>query len=370
MSDGRNVEGVRREGLGVAVVGCGHWGMNYLRVFRELPDVDHVAAVDSRPQRLKEIDEKYRGISLYESVDGALEDPYVDAVVVCTPASSHYELVRRCLEAGKPVLVEKPITTDAAQALELIEFADSLDLTLLVGHTFLYNAAVQKVKNYIDGGELGQLYYLYARRTNLGPIRDDVNALWDLATHDISIVHYLLGRPPKWVSAVGANVLKSNVEDVGFFVLGYEDDVVAHVHVSWADPNKVRELVVVGSESRVVFDDLKIGEQVRVHEKGVTPLAQADGEAFGLDLLIRDGDIVSPKIELSEPLKSQCIDFLECVKTGSQPASDGKIGLAVVQVLEAIDRSLKLKGAPVELPVAANVGGSSSAEGHDFEGVE
>lgn len=339
-----------REGLGVAVVGCGHWGMNYLRVFREMPDVDHVIAVDSRPQRLKEIDARYRGVALHESIDDALADPRLDAVVISTPAKSHYEFVRRALEAGKPVLVEKPITTDSDQAVELTELADSLGLTLLVGHTFLYNPAVRKVKEYIEGGDLGRLYYLYARRTNLGPIRDDVNALWDLATHDISIMHYLLGGPPEWVSAVGAHVLKSDVEDVGFFVLGYPDGVVGHVHVSWADPDKVRELVVVGSEMRVVFDDLKIGEQVRIHEKGVTPLAQADGDAFGLDLLIRDGDIISPKIEPSEPLKNQCLDFLDCIKTGRKPLSDGAIGAAVVQTLEAIDRSLRRKGAPEDMP--------------------
>lgn len=347
--NGRAGGGVGRDGLGIAVIGCGHWGMNYLRVFRELPEIDHVVAVDSRQQRLKEIEAKFRGVTGYEQVDDALADPFVDAVVVCTPAASHYDIVKQCLAAGKPVLVEKPITTNSAEAIELIEMADSLDLTLLVGHTFLYNPAVRKVKGYVDNGDLGKLYYLYARRTNLGPIRDDVNALWDLATHDISIVQFILGRRPSWVSAVGANVLKSQVEDVGFFVLGYEDDVVAHVHVSWADPNKVRELVVVGSESRVVFDDMKAGEQVRVYEKGVTPLAQADGDAFGVDLLIRDGDIVSPKVEASEPLKNQCLDFIESIKTGSRPTSDGMIGLSVVQALEAIDQSLKLRGAPVEV---------------------
>lgn len=348
--------GVERNGLGVAVVGCGHWGMNYLRVLREMPEVSHVMAVDTRPQRLKEIDSRYRGIALYESIDDALADPLLDAVVISTPAKSHFEFVKRSLEAGKPVLVEKPLTTDSEQALELTDLADSLGLTLLVGHTFLYNPAIRKVKEYIESGDLGRLYYLYARRTNLGPIRDDVNALWDLATHDISIMHFLLEGAPQWVSAVGAHVLKGGVEDVGFFVLGYEDDVVAQVHVSWADPDKVRELVVVGSEMRVVFDDLKIGEQVRVHEKGVTTLDNSDVEAFGLDLLIRDGDIISPKIEPSEPLKNQCLDFLDCVRTGRRPVSDGSIGIAVVRTLEAIDRSLRGKGAPVEIPIAPSAG--------------
>lgn len=338
-----------RESIGVGVIGCGHWGMNYLRVLRDMAEVGPVAAIDSRQQRLKEVDTRYPGIAVYESVQDALADPSLDAMVIATPATTHYELVKKCLQEGKSVLVEKPITTNSEQAEELIELADSLDLSLLVGHTFLYNAAVRKVKSYIENGDLGQLYYLYARRTNLGPIREDVNALWDLAAHDISIVHYLLGRPPKWVSAVGAKVLKNGLADVGFFVLGYEDDFVAHVHVSWADPDKVRELVVVGSDSRVVFDDLKIGEQVRIHEKGVTPLASSSGESFGLDLLIRDGDIISPNIEPSEPLKNQCLDFLNSVRTGSRPVSDGAIGVAVVQTLEAIDQSVSLNGAPVDI---------------------
>lgn len=349
MTDTSAFDESTEEGLGIAVIGCGHWGTNYLRVFRELPQVGNLIAVDSRPHRLKEVKSRYRDVTLYENFEEALQDPHLDAVVICTPASTHYQIVKSSLLADKPVLVEKPLTTDSDQARELIQLAETSGLTLLVGHTFLYNAAVRKMKDYLDDGDLGQLYYLYARRTNLGPIRDDVNALWDLAAHDLSVVGYLLGRSPKWVSAVGANVLKSGVPDVGFVVLGYDDDVVAHVHVSWADPNKVREVVVVGSERRIVFDDLKIGEQVRVYDKGVTPLAEPDGEAFGLDLLIRDGDILSPKIELSEPLKNQCLDFLGCMSSGESPVSDGRTGLAVVETLEAIDASLKLRGSPVEL---------------------
>lgn len=350
--------------MGVAVVGCGYWGFNYLRILRDLPEVGKLVAIDSRPNRLKEITNRFQGIAAYEDVDGVLEDPAIDAVVICTPASTHDALVEQSLRAGKAVLVEKPIALDVERAEEVISLADDLDLTLAVGHTFLYNPAIDKIKSLIDTGQLGQMYYLYARRTNLGPIREDVNAIWDLATHDISIVHHLLGRLPQWVSAVGSNILGSGRADVGFAVLGYEDDLVAHIHVSWADPSKVREVVVVGSERRVVFDDLKIGEQVRVYEKGVTPLASQDSESFGLDLLIRDGDIISPKIEVSEPLRNQVVDFLECIKTGDRPVSDGRAGLAVVKVLEAIDRSQKLRGAPVNVHVGepAQVSVDSSSD--------
>ncbi len=350
------------EGLRVAVVGCGYWGVNYLRVLRDLAEVHSVVAVDSRPNRLKEIQGRFPDVSFLESFDEAIGDPSVDAFVICTPASTHYDLVRRCIMVGKPVLVEKPIATSSVEAQDLIQLADRQQLTLAVGHTFLHNAAVHKVKSYLDSGELGELYYLYTRRTNLGPIRDDVNALWDLATHDVSIVNYLLGRTPAWVSAVGINVLRSGVDDVGFIVLGYEDKILAHVHVSWADPNKVREVVVVGSQRRIVFDDLRIGEQVRVYEKGVTSLHQPDVEAFGLDLLIRDGDIVSPKIDSSEPLKNQCVDFIESIRTGRQPSSAGLAGLAVVEVMEAIDRSVAMYGAPVGVAGAAAPGDQSMVE--------
>jgi predicted dehydrogenase len=256
-----------------------------------------------------------------------------------------------CLRAGKHVLVEKPITTKGDEAIELIDFAQSRGLTLMVGHTFLYNPGIRKLKDYIQQGDLGRVYYLYARRTNLGPIRRDVNALWDLAPHDISIFNYLLHSTPKWVSAVGSRVLRNHREDVGFISLSYPNDIVGNIHVSWADPNKVREVVVVGSNRRITFNDVNILEQVRVFEKGVEPVAtQSEISNYGeYQLQIRDGDIISPRIEASEPLKNQCNHFLECVTQGSRPLTDGWGGYAVVRVMEAIDRSLALNGAPVEV---------------------
>jgi predicted dehydrogenase len=233
----------------------------------------------------------------------------------------------------------------------LINLAQSRGLILMVGHTFLYNPGVTKVKEYIGRGDLGRVYYLYARRTNLGPIRRDVNALWDLAPHDISIFNYLLDSVPEWASAVGAKVLRNCREDVGFISLGYPNDITAHIHVSWADPNKVREVVVVGSNKRIVFSDINTLEQVRVFEKGIAPVAaESEISSYGeYQLQIRDGDIISPRIEVSEPLKNQCVHFLECVAQGSRPLTDGWAGQAVVRVMEAIDRSIERKGAPVDI---------------------
>jgi predicted dehydrogenase len=331
----------------VAVVGCGYWGVNYLRVLSELPDVASVTACDEDPTRLKAVGERFRDVALVSDFDEILASPEIEAVVICTPATAHYEVARRCLEAGKHLLIEKPITTRSAEALELLRLADERDLTLAVGHTFLYNPGIQKVKGYVTSGALGSIYYMYSRRTNLGPIRQDVNALWDLAPHDVSIFNYLLESPPAWVSAVGRTVLRETNEDFGFVSIGYESGVVAHIHVSWADPNKVREVVVVGSEQRIVFDDIKPAEPVRVYEKGVTP-DQSDPSTYGeARFSIRDGDIISPKIEVSEPLKNQCRDFLECLASGRRPLSDAWAGLAVVEVMEAIDRSIDLSGAPV-----------------------
>lgn len=340
--------------LGIAILGCGYWGINYVRVLNELPQSRVTVICDSRADRLQEVGRRFPGAKLTTEIDEALQMEGVDAVLVCTPATTHYSVTRRCLAAGKHVLVEKPLTTKVSEAEELIALADSKGLTLMVGHTFLYNQAVRKVKDYINQENLGRIYYLYASRTNLGPIRRDVNALWDLAPHDISIFNYLLDSTPTWVSAVGAKVLRNGHEDVGFVSLGYPNDIVAHIHVSWADPNKVREVVVVGSDRRIVFNDLNTLEPVRVFEKGVTPVSEASN--YGeYHFLMRDGDIISPRIEVSEPLKNQCSHFVECVIRGDCPFTDAWAGQEVVRVMEAIDLSIARKGAPIEITAAARV---------------
>jgi len=336
-------------GLGVAVIGCGYWGINYIRVLKELLEVETVVACDARQMQLKQVRESFSGVVTAERLEDVLESEWVHAVIVATPATTHFEVTKQALEAGKHVLVEKPLTTDTAEARELVELADRLGLTMAVGHTFLHNAAVQKMKEYISSGTIGDLHYLYSRRTNLGPIRHDVNALWDLAPHDISIFNYLLDAAPAWVSAVGAKPLENGNADVGFVTIGYEDGTVAHLHVSWVDPFKVREVVVVGSQQRIVFDDLNMSEPVRVYEKGVTPLPGETDAYEGFSYVIRDGDIVSPKIDAKEPLKAQVICFFESIALGSRPSSDGLVGLSVVEVMRAIDRSLEMGGAPVQV---------------------
>ena len=255
--------------MGIAVIGCGYWGMNYVRIFNELLESPVVGVCEQSPERLKEVGRRYPNVYLTTQVDDLIFQPDVQAAVVCTEATSHFHVTRRLLLAGKHVLVEKPLATTSAHAEKLIELAESHSATLMVGHTFIFNAGVRKVKEYVKQ-DSGCVYYLYARRTNLGPIRRDVNALWDLAPHDIAIFNYLLDRTPLWVSAVGGRVLGNSRADVGFVSLGYPGNILAHVHVSWADPDKAREVVVVKSDRRILFNDLNGIEQVRVFEKGVS----------------------------------------------------------------------------------------------------
>jgi predicted dehydrogenase len=336
--------------IGIAFFGFGYWGGNYVRVIRELPNAWDVVVCDQRDERLKEAERRFSGLSLTTSVDEALADDRVQAAIICTNARAHFDIARRCLLAGKHVLVEKPITTTTEEAEELINLAESRGLTLMVGHTFLYNEGIRKVKEYVDQHRLGQVYYLYAVRTNMGPIRQDVNALWDLATHDVSIFNYLMDDIPKWVNAVGMRVLKNPNEDVGFITLGYRNGIIGHIHVSWADPNKVRQVVVVGSEKRVLFNDLEPMERVRVFEKGVEPVMGDEESSFSeYQFVMRDGDVISPRIPFGEPLKNQCIHFLDCVQEGKPPLSHARSGLDVVRVMQAIDESIAKHGMQIEV---------------------
>lgn len=335
--------------VGVAIIGCGYWGVNYVRVFDELPRARIVTVCDQRVERLHEIGERFNGITTTTNLDDALQMDGVDIAIVCTGATTHYAVTRKCLEAGKHVLVEKPMATDVDDANHLIQIAEENNVILMVGHTFLYNSAIAKVEEYLQKPDSGGVYYLYSRRTNMGPIRYDVNALWDLAPHDVSIFNHLVGENPVWVSAVGVHALKGENEDVGFVSLGYPSGVVANIHVSWVDPNKVRELVIVCSDKRIVFDDLNALERVKIFEKGVAP-APNEASSFGEHhFLMRDGDIHSPKIQVSEPLKNQCNHLLDCIETSKSPLTDGQAGLDVVRVMAGIDRSMKQNGAPVWL---------------------
>ena len=274
----------------------------------------------------------------------------LEAVVICTNPSTHFEMARDSLLAGKHVLIEKPMTLSSDTAKELITIAAENNRTLMVGHIFLYNSAVNAIKKYINDGKLGQIYYLYSKRTNLGPIRSDVNAIWDLAPHDISIFNYLLDEEPEWVSATASSFLQDNTADVGSITLGYPNGKLGLIHVSWADPHKEREVVVVGSEQRVVFNDISQNEKVIIYQKGVSANHKDINNNFSeYEFLIRDGEILLPAIDLVEPLHEEVISFLNCIDGYCQNKTDGNNGLAVIRVLEAIDQSIQSCGKPIYL---------------------
>jgi len=318
-------------------------------VLNDLPDADLTFVCDRSADRLNLVRQRYRAVGTCATGEEVFARDDVDAVVIATPASTHAALVRAALDRGLHVLVEKPMALDTDGCAALCDLAESSGRVLMVGYTFLYNAGVRKMKECMAADQFGQAYYLHATRTNLGPIRQDVNAVWDLAPHDIAIFNYLLDDRPLWASAIGTRVLKTSRDDIAFATLGYQNGVVGNIHVSWSDPNKVREVVAVGSRRRVVFNDLNDVERVRYFERGVTTgdgIAEAYGE---FKLLVRDGDIVSPKVEPSEPLKNQCMEFVDAIRTGRTPLASGRFGCGVVRVLVAIEASMRARGAAVEV---------------------
>ncbi|OGW84238.1 MAG: hypothetical protein A2Z83_08130 [Omnitrophica bacterium GWA2_52_8] len=279
-----------------------------------------------------------------------LTDDKLDALIIAVPATLHYQLTKLALNAGKHVLVEKPLALQTGEAEELVRLAEQSGKTLMVGHTFLYNPAVRKMKDHVDRGTLGKIYYMQAARTHLGLIRTDVSAVWDLAPHDISIFNYLLGKQPLRVSAVGMAHLNPKFEDVAFLSLVYPDQILGNVHISWVDSNKQRQVAIIGSKARIFFDDLNLLERLRIFEKGVS--LDRPYESFGeFQLLLRDGDIISPKIDPEEPLRNVCLEFVRCIRTGEKPLADGQNGLELVRAMTAVQQSIALGGAPVDLEV-------------------
>jgi len=360
----------------VAVVGLGYFGVHYVRITRELPGVELVAICDIFKNNVDKFVAKHPDLKGYTDIDELIAHPGLEAVIVITQATTHYEVAKKVLAAKKHLLIEKPLTTDARQAAELTEIAKSSGVTMLVGHTFLYNKGIQQTKHILESGSFGDLLYMYATRTNLGPFRTDVNAAWDLAPHDISILQYLTGRVPSWVCAVGAKPLSAGgdeclsprkkkakteaQEDVVFITMGYEGtNLVSHVHVSWANPKKVRELTLVGTGMRVVFDDMDTAAHIKVYKTPVqgpnhaipteTPTTDGSYQHF-LGTGMSVGDTYFPSVPHGEPLKDQLLDFLKCCKEGKQPPSDARFGSDVVRVLEAIQESVNTAGAKVQVP--------------------
>ncbi len=337
--------------VNIAVVGLGHWGPNLARNVATLADARLHTVCDIRADRLDQMARQYPGVKMQTEYTAVLADPEVNAVMIATPVHTHFELAAAALQAGKHVMVEKPLAQTSVQCRTLIALGEARRLIVMAGHVFIYNAAVRKMKEYIQSGELGQVYYIYSQRLNLGIIRQDVNALWNFAPHDISILCYWLDAMPERVMAKGYSYIQPGIEDVIFMTLDFPGGVAANVHISWLDPNKVRRMTVVGSKKMVVYDDVSADARIMVYDKGVTRTPHntpslGNYESFGeFQLLLRAGDVLIPRLNFVEPLKVECQHFVECIRNGHAPMTDGHSGFEVVSVLEAAQQSLTVERA-------------------------
>ncbi len=337
----------------IGVIGVGHWGPHLVRIFESSHRSQVVAVADPSLPRLRKISERYPQIAIHENAEAVFGRPDVDAVIISTPTSSHFSLVRTALEHGKHVFVEKPLATDLGECAELLEAARRNRRILFVGHVFVYNAGIQAVRKVVAEGALGRIHYASMSRTNLGPIRQDVSVLWDLAPHDLSILDFVLGQMPEHVSAVGARFLNPSREDVVFATYRFRENVVVNVHVSWLNPKKVREMTLVGDKKMLVWDDLNLTSPIKIYDKGVTVSTSEPGPLPHSFLDFRasvfEGDTVIPRIVPNEPLEAECNAFLDSIETGREPVTSGAKGMAVVEALLATEESLRAGGAPVRI---------------------
>jgi predicted dehydrogenase len=332
--------------INIGQVGLGHWGPNVLRNFATLPGVRVKACCDVDEAALRRAASQFPGLETTTEYQRLLDDPAIQAVVVTSPTPSHYELAKAALLSGRHVFVEKPVALSAAHAEELVALAEAGQRVLMVGHLLMYHPAVTSLKRLVDNGDLGEVYYIYTSRLNLGQVRRHENAMWSLAPHDISVILYLLGEEPTVVAAHGLTYLQPGVPDTAFLTLRFASGRAAHVHVSWLDPHKVRRMTVVGSRKMAVFDDIESTEKLRIYDKGVNP---PDYDSYGDSLSLRFGDIFIPRVDMREPLRLECQHFVDCVAQGKTPLSDARNGLQVLRVLEAGQRSIDQGGAPVEM---------------------
>jgi len=327
--------------IGVAVVGAGRWGPNLIANFRASQRSRVLWVVDRDAQRLAQVKERFPEVELGADASLCLADPAVDAIVIATPANSHYELARAALEAGKHVLVEKPVTDSLETAEALVALAARTPRVLLVGHVFVYHPAAQRVKRYLADDALGRIFYVSMVRTNLGPIRVDVNCAWDLAAHDVALANYWLDAEPHSVAAVGGSWINPSIEDAVFATLRYPGEVLVHLHASWLHPRKSREITVVGQRRMLTFDDMQLTEPIRLYDKQVSDEREHFVESFAsFRMSVRDGDILIPRVPGGEPLRNECEHFLDCIESGRPPLTGGAEGTAVVRALEALTRSL------------------------------
>ena len=345
----------------IGVIGCGYWGPNLIRNLSHLKGSQVLICADLSEDRLDHMRNLYPQIETTTDYRRVLGRKDVDAVVVATPPETHAKLTVEALRAGKHVFVEKPLALSSADGTAMVDEAAKAERVLMVGHTFVYTAAVNKIKEVIASGELGEVFYISTTRVNLGIFQESINVVWDLAPHDVSILNYILDSSPESVATHASCNIRKNIQDVAFLTLHYPGDVLAHVHVSWLNPNKIRSTTVVGSKKMLVYDDVSALEKIRIYDKGVTVTPHYD--TFGeFNLSYRYGDILIPRLDDAEPLKVACQHFVDCVEKGSVPRSSGAHGLNVVRVLEAAVASMREDGRLIGVdPIESRLSGTDDA---------
>jgi predicted dehydrogenase len=337
------------------VIGYGYWGPNLVRNIAETPGVAIGAVSDLRAPRLALAQARYPAIAVTTDYRDLFQNPAIDAVAISTPVSTHFDLALQALRAGKHVLVEKPLTSSSEDALRLMEEADKRKLLLMVDHTFVYTGAVRKIKELIDNGSIGDLYYFDSVRVNLGLFQQDVNVIWDLAVHDLAIMDYLLPQRPCAVSATGVSHVSGRHENIAYITMFFANNLIAHIHVNWLSPVKVRSTLVSGTQKMIVYDDMEPTEKVKVYDRGIA-LSGSEGQAL-YDVLVgyRTGDMWAPRLETAEALAVEIRHFAHCVEAGETPLTGAAAGLQVVRTLEAATESMKMRGRLVELDTEKKV---------------
>ena len=342
----------------VGVIGYGYWGPNLVRNFAETPGARVGYVTDLRQDRLAQVTARYPATKVSTDYRDVLKDPAIDAVVIATPVSSHYELGMAALRAGKHVLIEKPIASSADQAEGLIDEAAKRKLVLMVDHTFVYTPAVGKIRELVENGDLGDVYYYDSVRINLGLFQHDVNVLWDLAVHDLSIMDFVLGQSPVAVTATGLSHVPGQPENIAYMTMFFDGRLIAHVHVNWLAPVKVRRTLLGGSRRMIVFDDLETSEKVKVYDRGISLNPSAEN-VYQMKIGYRAGDMWAPQLGLTEALHAEARHFVECIDRATVPRTDGHAGLRVIRLLEAATKSMSEQGRLVSLRTSASASASS-----------
>ncbi len=336
--------------MNIAVIGYGYWGPNLVRNFSWLENTDVKYVCDLDVNRLNKVKNMFPNVKITTSdYHEILDDPDIDAIAVSTPVNTHFSIAKAALEAGKHVLIEKPMTDDVKKAQELVKLAQEKNLIIMVDHTFLYTGAVRKIKELVDTGQIGEIYYFDSVRVNLGLFQNDVNVVWDLAPHDLSIMRYIIDKQPVSVSAIGVSHMENSLENIAYLTVFYEDTTFAHFHINWLSPIKVRQILIGGSEKMIVYNDMENTEKIKVYDSGVE-MQPGDKDALYKTLIqYRTGDMYAPKLDQAEALKTECQHFVDCIEKGEQPISDGNFGLEIVKILAASQASIEQQGKKIDL---------------------